>query len=62
MRIKKHKYTVKRQDENNGIAAHTQESGHNVNWEAARVRMNEKHATKRKVLESIVILSTISIT
>ena len=58
MRLKEHKYAVKWQDENRRIAAHTQESEHSVNWEAARVRTNEEHVTRRKVLESIFILES----
>ena len=58
MRLKECRYAVKRQDEKNGIAVHTQESGHSVNCEAARVRMNEEHITRRKVLESILILES----
>ena len=55
MRLKEHQYAVKRQDE---IAVHAQESGHDVDWEAARVRMHEEHLTKGKVLESILILES----
>jgi hypothetical protein len=58
MRLKEHRYAVRRQDEKNGIAVHAQESGHNVDWEAARVMMREEHLTKRKVLESILILES----
>ena len=58
MRLKEHRYAVKRQDDKNRITVHAQESGHDVDWEAARVRMYEEHLTKRKVLESILILES----
>ena len=57
MRLKKHQYAVCSRDEKNGIAIHAQESGHSVDWGAAKVRMHEGHTTKRKVLESMILES-----
>ena len=58
MRLKEHQYVVCRREEKNWIAVRTQESGHNGDWESANVRMHEEHTTKRKVLESIMILES----
>ena len=55
MRLKEHQYAVKRKDEKNGITIHAQQSEHNVDWEAAKVRATEGHLMKRKVLEAILI-------
>ena len=40
---------------NNGIAAHAWNNDHHVDWEAAKVRLQELHHWKRKVLEAIHI-------
>ena len=55
MRLKEHQYVVKRKDNNNGIAVHAQQSGHNVDLEAAKVRASEGHLIKRKMMEAILI-------
>ena len=57
MRLKEQRYTVK-QDEKNRIAVHIQESKHSMKWEATGVSMNEEHITKRKVLESVLIVDS----
>ena len=54
-RLKEHQYAVKRKDLKNGIAAHTCQQLHQVDWSAAKVRCTEQHHWKRKVLEAIHI-------
>ena len=39
----------------NGIAAPAWNNDHHVDWEAAKVRLQEQHQWKRKVLEAIHI-------
>ena len=55
MRLKEHKYAVKNNDTNNGVAVHALDIDHHVNWDAAKVVAVEHHLTKRKVLESLHI-------
>ena len=40
---------------NNGIAVHAWNNDHHVDWEAAKVRLQEQHHWMRKVLEAIHI-------
>ena len=42
-RLKEHKYTVRRGNMNNGIAAHAWSEQHHVDWSAARVRSFKQH-------------------
>ena len=48
-RVNEHRYTVRTGNMNNGIAAHAWNNDHHVDWEAAKVRLQEHR--KRKVLE-----------
>ena len=57
-RLKEHKYAVKSANMNNGIAAHAWNQQHQVDWDAAEVKMFEQHLWKRKVLEAICIKET----
>ena len=57
-RVKEHRYAVKTGNMNNGIAAHAWNSEHQVDWEAARIRLQEQHYWRRKVLEAIHIRKT----
>ena len=57
-RITEHKAAVRRGDKNNGVAVHTWEQQHHVNWEGAKVINSEQHYTKRRVLEAIWIHKT----
>ena len=43
MRLKEHKYAVKNNDTNNGIAVHAWDNGHHVDWDAAKVVAVEHH-------------------
>ena len=48
-RLTKHKAAVKKQDQKNGIAVHAWKSGHQVEWESAKVKEvvpNLSHAQK----------------
>ena len=54
-RIKEHKYAVRTGNKKNGIAVHVQESDHPVDWSSAKLRVNEQHLWKRKMLEAIHI-------
>ena len=56
-RVKEHRYAVRTRDMNNGIAAHAWNNDHHVDWEVAKVRLQEQHHWKRKVLEAIHIQS-----
>ena len=51
-RVKEHRYTVRTRNMNNG---HAWDNDHHVDWEAAKVRLQEQHHWKRKVLEAIHI-------
>ena len=57
-RLKEHRQAVKTGNMNNGIVAHAWNNEHHVDWEAAKVRANEEHLWKRKVLEAITIRQT----
>ncbi len=54
-RVKEHKYAVKRQDDNNGIAVHAWTNDHAVDWSEAKVRTKEQVTWRRKILEAIHI-------
>ena len=54
-RLSKHRTSVKKNDPKNGIAVHTWENQHQVNWEAASVRQEERDYWKRRVLEALHI-------
>ena len=55
MRLKEHRYAVKKKDMKNGIDAHACQERHTVDWDAAKVRCTEQYYWKRKVLEAIHI-------
>ena len=57
-RLTEHRYAVQTANMNNGIAAHTWNQQHQVNWDSAKVKMFEQHLWKRKVLEAICIKET----
>ena len=54
-RLKEHKYAVRTGNMKNGLAAHAWNNDHQVDWEMAKVRLQEQHYWKRKVLEAIHI-------
>ena len=56
-RLTEHKGAVKREDRKNGIATHTWDHEHRVNWEEARVVRTEPHYWKRRMLEALRIQS-----
>lgn len=55
MRLREHKYAVKTGDTKNGIAVHAWTKEHQVNWDAAKVRVREQQLTRRKAMESLLI-------
>lgn len=54
-RIKKHKYSVKTLDQNNGIAVHSVECKENMKWNEANLISREKNWWKRKIKEGLFI-------
>ena len=57
-RITEHKYAVKNNDRNNGIAVHAWDKSHRPDWEAAEILEVEPQHTRRRVLEAIWIKNT----
>ena len=53
-----HKYAVKTNNRNNGIAVHAWDNNHQPDWDAAETMENEPHYWKRRVLEAIWIKKT----
>ncbi len=49
-RLSEHKTAVKKHDTKNGIAVHSWANQHQVNWDAATVRQEERGYWKRRVL------------
>ena len=52
-RLTEHKYAVKTNNQNNGIAVHAWDNNHQPDWDAAESMENEPHYWKRRVLEAI---------
>ena len=54
-RLSEHKAAVKKNDPKNGIAVHAWANQHQVNWEAASVKQEERIYWRRRVLEALHI-------
>ena len=54
-RITEHKYAIRSMNLDNAIAKHCWNTGHQIDWDEAKVVAKEDHPTKRKKLESIKI-------
>ena len=54
-RISEHKAAVKRHDEKNGIAVHTWNEQHMVDWQAAKVIRIETNYSRRRTIEALHI-------
>ena len=54
-RLNKHKAAVKKDDTKNGIAVRAWANQHQVNWEAASVKQEERSYWRRRVLEALHI-------
>ena len=54
-RLSEHKTAVKKNDTKNGIAVHAWTNQHQVNWEAASVKQEERSYWRRRVLEALHI-------
>ena len=53
--LSEHKAAVKKNDPKNGIAVHAWANQHQVNWEAASVKQEERIYWRRRVLEALHI-------
>ena len=53
--LSEHKTTVKKNDPKNSIAVHAWANQHQVNWEAASVKQEERSYWRRRVLEVLHI-------
>ena len=54
-RVAEHRYAVKKEDVQNGIAVHVQRFHHSINWESARVCASASGYWYRRTLEAIQI-------
>ena len=54
-RLSEHKAVVKKNDPKNGIAVHAWANQHQVNWEAASAKQEERIYWRRRVLEALHI-------
>ena len=57
IRLKEHKYAVKMGDTKNSIVVHAWTNEHQVDWDAAKVKVCEQ-LTRRKVMESSLSMHT----
>ena len=56
-RQKEHQRAVRRFD-NNSVATHVRDTGHNIAWKDAKVILKERYKTRRRVKEAIKIKTT----
>ena len=54
-RLSEHKAAVKNNDPKNGIAVHSWVNQHQVNWEAASVKQEERIYWRRRILKALHI-------
>ena len=54
-RLKEHKRAVRRMDNNNSVAVHVRDTGHNISWENAKIMLKEENKMRRKIKEAIKI-------
>ena len=54
-RLSEHKVAVEKNDPRNGISVHAWANQHQVNWEAASVKEEERSYWRRRVLEALHI-------
>lgn len=56
--LTEHKAAVKKQDQKNGIAVHAWKSGHQVDWESAKVKEVVPNLSHRRIAEALHIHQT----
>ena len=47
-RLKEHQRAVRRMDNNNSVAVHVRDTGHNISWENAKIMLKEDNKMRRK--------------
>ena len=55
VRMKEHKWAVRYDDVNNGIAVHANRTRHSIQWESAQVVEVEQNWSKRRIKEALHI-------
>ena len=54
-RLKEHQWAIRRMDNNNSVAVHVRDTGHNISWENAKIMLKEENKMRRKMKEAIKI-------